>query len=221
MPSLPSVAILIAVVHLTAGFTVARTLYQAQLDSSQVVFNPSSTTATGVASFSLNEEQTHLSYSLSFDGLDLEPIVANRMDPNDILGIHMHLTVADVIGPHILNIFGTPSEDDADLVVDYENESLSGVYDMSDASRDPKTGELLPQFFPLTTKLISDWLDELAASELYIAVHTVQASATSPGVAIRGQIIPTVPEPNLGIWLMGAAGLLIRKRGHHERGRHE
>lgn len=213
-PSLAYVAI--GVVHLTAGFAAAQTLYEAQLDASQVVFNPSSTTATGVAFFSLNEEGTHLSYSLSFDGLDLEPIVANRIDPNDIVGIHMHLTVTDVIGPHILNIFGTPSEDDADLAVDYENESLSGVYDMSDASRDPKTGELLPQFFPLTTKLISDWLDELAASELYIAVHTVEASATPPGVAIRGQIIPTVPEPHLVVWLWWAGGLLLRKRGSHE-----
>jgi hypothetical protein len=114
--------------------------------------------------------------------------------------MHMHLAVPDVTGPHILNIFGLPSEDDADLIVDYDNESLSGIFDMSDASRDPKTGEVLPQFFPLTTKLIADWLDELAAGELYLAVHTVEASATPPGVAIRGQIIP-VPEPSLDIWL--------------------
>ena len=179
------------------------------------MFNPSSTAATGAAFLSLNAEGTHLSYSISFDGLDLEPDVSNRTDPNDIVGIHLHLTVTDVIGPHILNVFGTPSEDDADLIVDYENESLAGVFDMSDASRDPLTGELLPQFFPLTTKMISDWLDELAAGELYIAVHTVEASATPPGVALRGQIVP-VPEPHSGFWLGWFTGWFILKRGRHE-----
>ena len=190
-----------------------QTMYTAHLDASQVVFNPSSTTATGIAQFELNAAGTHLSYSLSLEGLDFEPDVTNRTDPNDVVGIHMHLTVTDVIGPHILNIFGTPSEDDADLVVDYDNEALAGVFDMSDASRDPVTGEILPQFFPLTTKLISNWLDELAAGELYIAVHTVEAQATPPGVAIRGQILP-VPEP-VGSLLWGLCGLLfLRTRTH-------
>ena len=188
-------------VFLAESCVCADTQFSAQMDASQVVFNPSDTTATGAASFALNDEGTHLTYSVNFDGLDLEPIPENRTDPNDIIGMHIHLAVTDVTGPHILNIFGNPSHDDADLVVDYENESLTGVFDMSDASRDPVTGELLPQFFPLTTKLISDWLDELAAGELYVAVHTVEASVTPPGVALRGQIVP-VAEPTLNSWLI-------------------
>lgn len=189
----------------------ADTTYAAHLDASQVVFNPSYTTATGDASFSLNDAGTHLHYAIQLHGLDLEPIAANRTDPNDVIGMHIHLTVPDVTGPHILNIFGLPSEDDADLVVDYQHESLSGVFDMSDASRDPDTGDLLPQFFPLTTKLISDWLDELAAGELYLAVHTVEASATPPGVALRGQIIP-VPAPGSGGCLVVFLAVFLRNR---------
>lgn len=134
-------------VFLAESCVCADTQFSAQMDASQVVFNPSDTTATGAASFALNDEGTHLTYSVNFDGLDLEPIPENRTDPNDIIGMHIHLAVTDVTGPHILNIFGNPSHDDADLVVDYENESLTGVFDMSDASRDPVTGELLPQFF--------------------------------------------------------------------------
>ena len=72
--------------------------------------------------------------------------------------IHIHLHVQDATGPHILNIFGKPSFDDDDLVVDYENESFSGLYDASDASRDPNSGDLLPQAFPLTTKTLPDFI---------------------------------------------------------------
>lgn len=196
-----SCAVLGIVSH--ASGVSAETQYGANLDSSQVLNNASDSTATGAAQFSLNNAGTHLSYSVNFAGLDLDPIAANRTDPNDIIGIHIHLHVADVIGPHILNVFGFPSEDDADLVVDYENESLTGVYDMSDGI-DPATGLPFFQDDPLATKLIANWLDELDAGDLYLAVHSRKASTeTPPGVAIRGNIF-LIPEPAAGTLLLNS-----------------
>ena len=187
---------------------VADQIYTAALDAAQVVNNPSNTSATGTAQFSLNSKRTHLTYAIQLHGLNLDPIPELRVRPDDVLGIHMHFDVPGTVGPHILNIFGNPSEDDDDLVVNFEENTLTGIFDMSDASRDPKTGNLLPQFFPLTTKLIGDWLDELDAGQLYLAVHTVETAVTPPGVAIRGQIIP-VPEPSgLAVWVFLFCGFV-------------
>ena len=189
--------------------TAEAQVYHARLDATQVRNNESDSTATGVARFQLDATGSRLSYQLDLDGVDLEPIAANRTDPDDVLAIHIHLHVADVIGPHILNIFGNPSEDDADLVVDFENESLSGVFDASD-SLDPATGEPFFVDDPLATKLIDDWLDELDAGQLYIAVHTRRiADVAPPGVAIRGDIF-RVPEPS--VWWMLVAPFIFASR---------
>ncbi|MEM7624598.1 MAG: CHRD domain-containing protein [Planctomycetota bacterium] len=187
--------------------------YAAKLDRFQVLNNESFSTATGTAQFTLIDtpEGPRLDYALQLDGLNLEPVPENRTDPNDVVGIHLHLHVPDVIGPHILNIFGIPGHDDDDLVVDYENESLTGAFEISDASRDPATGALLPQAFPLTTKVIDNWLDELADGRLYIAVHSRDRAANAqPGVDIRGNIFP-VPEPTSLLLLL--AGLPIALSG--------
>ncbi len=172
---------------------MGQTKFVSILDSSQVMNNPSDSSATGFARLTLNAEQSELAYSVRLFGLDLKPDAENRIDPNDVVAIHIHLHVQDVIGPHILNIFGIPAFDDDDLMIDYENESFSGVYDASDASRNPVTGEVLPQAFPLTTKLFptSFRLEELLNNEWYFAVHTVG----TPGVTIRGAIL-VVPEPS-------------------------
>ena len=93
--------------------------FAADLDRFQVLNNESFSTATGSAQFTLRETPSgpQIEYALQLFGLDIEPVAGNRNDPNDVVGIHMHLHVPDVIGPHILNIFGMPGEDDADLVV--------------------------------------------------------------------------------------------------------
>jgi hypothetical protein len=189
---------------------MGQTEFVSDLDSSQVVNNSSDSPATGFATLTLNAEQTELAYSIQLVGLDLEPVAENRTDPNDVVAIHIHLHVQDVIGPHILNIFGVPSLDDDDLIVDYENESFSGLYDASDASRDPDTDEVLPQAFPLTTKLFptSFRLGELLNEQWYFAVHTVG----TPGVTIRGAI-RVVPEPSSALLaVIGLASGLIRCR---------
>jgi hypothetical protein len=153
--------------------------------------------ATGAAFLSLNRERDHLSYQIAIEGLNLKPNAVDRTEPNDIIGIHMHLNVPGTVGPHVLNIFGLatygmPAEEDADLVVNYTHQILSGVYDYSDATIDPNTGAPYFQFFPLTTKIIDDWLDDLDAGDLMFAVHTVASGF--PTMAIHGRIY-AVPEP--------------------------
>jgi hypothetical protein len=170
--------------------------------------------ATGHASLSLSTDHTQLSYSIQLTGLDLEPDPALRDDPEDVFGIHLHLIVPGQIGPHILNIFGNPAEEDADLIVDYAHETLSGVFDAGDATRDPISGELFPQFFPLTTKLIDDWIDPLMANGLYLAVHTVGQNGAA---LLHGDVI-RVPEPTAA-WLAAtaAAAALAVRSGRRDR----
>src|SRR5688572_283491 len=177
--------------------------------------------ALGEAFFALNAERTELRYLLDLDGLDLKPNAADRTEPDDILGIQLHLYIPGLpggVGPHVLNIFGLatygmPAEEDADLVVDYELRMLTGIYDISDATIDPETGEPYFQFFPLTTKVIDDWLDELDRGELMVAVHTVESGF--PTMAIHGHISRVVPEPVAGpLFVVGIAWgwLVVRKR---------
>jgi hypothetical protein len=207
----PIVAVLLALIsaaraaghemadHLPRGFQ-----YYALIDDFHA--NPSTTNSTGEIFLSLNSARTQLSYVIVLDDLlRLKPNPADRTEPDDILGIHLHLHVPDAFGPHILNIFGlatygTPAEEDGDLIVDYEHRTLTGKYDISDATIDPATGEPYFQFFPLTTKVIYDWLDELDRGELMVAVHTVETGF--PTMAIHGHISRIVPEPTTGVLLI-------------------
>jgi hypothetical protein len=162
---------------------------------------PSTTNATGEIFLTLNSARTELLYEIVLDDLlSLKPNPADRTEPDDIIGIHLHLHVPDTIGPHVLNIFGLPAEEDADLVIDYASKTLSGVYDITDATIDPTTGEPALQFYPLTTKIIYDWIDDLESGALMIAVHTNESGFGT--MAIHGHIgSHAVAEPS-------AAGLL-------------
>lgn len=178
---------------LMVGPVRGQTYFRASLAASHMP--GSHNTATAEAFLTLSSDRTKLSYTINLYGLDLEPNSANRTHDEDVVGMHFHRTVPDAIGPHILNIFGLaapgiPAEDDADLLVDYENESVSGIFDDGDATIDPATGEPYLQFFFLTSKIMSDWLDELEAGQLYLAVHTVGAGG---GPLMHGDILP-VPE---------------------------
>jgi hypothetical protein len=162
----------------------------------------------GHAALTLSADQKQLHYSITLFGLDLEPDAGQRLDANDVFGIHMHLIVPGQIGPHVLNIFGDPAEEDADLVVNYSAETLAGVFDAGDATRDPLTGELLPQFFPLTTKVIDDWIDYLMADGLYLAVHTIGQGG---GALLHGDIT-RVPEPAAKTTALAVAAMLFAGR---------
>ena len=207
--TLMSLAVIGTVLGLTNPVHSATISFKANLDAAQVVSNPNSSSAKGLAKFVLNSELNQLSYVLSLDGLDLKPVLGNRTEFNDVNKIHLHAGASGQIGPHVLNVFGLPSEDDQDLVVDFKNENLSGIWDDGDAI-DPLTGQAFDQTVGGTTKFLSNFIEELKEGNLYLAVHT---AGFNGGVAIRGQI-ERVPEPSTLLSTIAVAtfGLMLRKR---------
>ena len=183
---------------------VFATRFFANLTADQVVANDSTTTGIGMAIFELNDDQTELSYSMVFSGLDLEPDPANRVNANDIDKIHLHFAPRGVPGPHVLNIFGLPSEDDADLVVDFPNNSLVGIWSDADAI-DPDTGNPFDQTVGGTTKFQSEFVDALFDGDIYLAAHTIGEGGA---VAVRGQV-EVVPEPGTAVVFAGLFGIGI------------
>jgi hypothetical protein len=184
--------------------------YSAELDNSHTPLSPHHD-ASGEAFFTLNSARSELRYSLTIHGLKLKPIAASRTEPDDVAGIHLHLNVPGTIGPHILNIFGWPAEEDADAVFDYEHQSIFGIYDVSDASINPATGEPYLQNLPLTSKIIYDWLDQLDEGKLMLAVHTVATGFSV--MAIHGHIHQVVPEPGtVGLLLSALTWFILRRR---------
>ena len=113
------------------GMTEPAQEFKAFLDSSQ---NGVESDATGVANFSLNAEQTEIEYTIELNGLDLIEDPAKRTADNAITEIHFHHRGYGTDGSHVLNVFGTPSEDDDNIEFDYENERITGKWDWSDAA---------------------------------------------------------------------------------------
>lgn len=166
----------------------------------------------------LNAARTELRYQIVIEGLNLKPLAADRTAPDDVIGVHLHLNVPDTVGPHVLNIFGLatynmPAEEDADLVVDYPNRTLTGIYDDDDATIDPNTGQPYLPFYPLTSKPLSDWIDDLENGDLMLAVHT--NASGFPTMAIHGHISRVVPEPST-VWIL-VLGSLVAATTHRPR----
>ena len=98
-----------------------------------------------------------------------------------ITKIHLHDNVPGVAGPHVLNVFGAPSEDDDDLDVDVDTRTFTGKWDDGDANDlDP------PGPSPNDSVTFSDKISELCDGNLYVNIHSVEHG---PGT-LRGQIIP-------------------------------
>ncbi|MDT9339765.1 CHRD domain-containing protein, partial [Trichodesmium erythraeum 21-75] len=113
------------------GMTEPAQEFKAFLDSSQ---NGVDSDATGLATFSLNAEQTEIEYTIELNGLDLIEDPVKRTAENAITEIHFHHRGYGTDGSHVLNVFGTPSEDDDNIEIDYENERIIGKWDWSDAA---------------------------------------------------------------------------------------
>jgi hypothetical protein len=195
--------------------------FQAVIDDFHTVNSPHPD-AIGAAHFALNAAHTQLRYHIEIDGLNLKPNAADRTAPDDIIGVHLHLNVPDAVGPHVLNIFGLatynlPAEEDADLEIDYAHRTLRGIYDDGDATIDPTTGQPYLPFFPLTSKPLSDWIDDLENGDLMVAVHT--NASGFPTMAIHGHISAAVPEPAaLVLWTL--ASILCFATGRNRNLRH-
>ncbi|MCG8363734.1 MAG: PEP-CTERM sorting domain-containing protein [Pseudanabaenales cyanobacterium] len=198
----------------TVNAATAATLFRANLEGSQVVpSTPSS--AGGFATFTLNDDQTALEYFIQLDGLTLKSDISERTQPQDVTKIHLHVAAPGANGPHVLNIFGLPSEDDGDLKINFATGALSGIWNDSDVV--DLNGNGLAD--PNETKPLTAFLDELFAGQLYVQVHTVEFDTPTgfPG-ELRGQI-SAVPEPStvLGMSFVLGAGVLIQGKKKQRR----
>lgn len=164
-------------------------------DGEQVVQDDAiaDSTATAKATFTPLKDGSLLAYKIQLDGLNLKEDPASRIASNDVTKAHLHVGAKGANGPHALNIFGLPSEDDANLLVDYERNVLVGVWDDGDATDlngDGDTDE------PGETKPLSQLIDELEAGELYLQLHDVAADELGTPGTVRGQLVPPDDEPS-------------------------
>lgn len=188
----PTVAlVLMATVMETASF--ARDLppgqrrkpdFVAHLDAGQAEV-PSASPATGKASFWLDDKDLALHYSIRLRELDLTGYVTcsqplpgcdATMAFDDVIGIHFHAGPPGVSGPHVLNVYKAPSDDDADLVVKPHAGVVRGRWDDGDENLS----------LPVPSRKLSELIDDLCEGRIYVAVHTTDY----PLGAIRGQVIP-------------------------------
>ena len=99
-----------------------------------------------------------------------------------ITKIHLHQNEPGKAGPHVLNVFGAPSEDDDDLHVDVDARTFTGIWDDGDAN------DLLPVGpSPNDSIALSDAMGALCSGNLYVNIHSENHGTG----ALRGQIIPT------------------------------
>jgi len=157
--------------------------------------------ATGTAHFRFDSHGDALQYEIHLVGLDTDDVQTiadpngNLLTDDDLTAIHLHHAPAMKAGHvHLLNIFGPPAFDDDDFVNTPGNGTISGIWEDGDESFSPSEGG--------RTKKLSDSIDALCNSEVYINIHTER----HPHGEIRGQIIPTddnvmcdfdLPNPDL------------------------
>ncbi len=193
----------------SAPLAAETTMFVADLNSGNVITagvvgTPS--TATGTGTFVLTQTndpaETTLSYFLELNGVDLDGSTGNVLD--DVSAIHLHDTnECSPVSPncrlgdtaltqHVLNIFGAPRQDDADLVVDPAALTVSGLWDVGDTNLT----------FP-PTRDISDpaILDVLFSGKMFLNIHTNEV-----GSGAFGGFLQRVPEPS-GWFAAGRAAL--------------
>lgn len=172
-------------------------------------------TASGRGFFSLDltPGAPTMSYTIEIEGLSfIDDITAVHLhfghDPS-IISVSSrgpqprHVGADGPTGPHLLNIFGLPREDDADLVVDAANGRISGVWDNGDENFGPD-GERGPG----DSVALFEGIDLLLENEVYVQIHTM----AFPDGELRGQL-RVVPEPRVVILAaIGVVGGVLRRR---------
>lgn len=171
-------------------------LFRADLTPDQVVPKNGAPSPAGVSRawatatllLDLDSPVISLQYEIVFHGLDLA---------SDVQAIHLHLgqpslvrhVGSDVNGPHALNIYGLPREDDADLVLDFSGNRLSGIWDNLDLNYGPDG-----VYDPGDSLALGSAVPELFEGHLYFQVHTFDYPLPDTG-ELRGQVYQ-VPEPS-------------------------
>jgi len=140
--------------------------------SEDQVVPPTGSVGSGTLIASLNTNQTALRYFIR-----INPALTLPQGPpqaqTDISAIHLHLAPAGQNGPHGLNVFGFPSQDDRELNLLFGVNGLTGRWDDGD-----ETGAA-----PNQSKKLTDNLTNLFNEAVYVQMHTVEF----PSGAIRGQ----------------------------------
>ena len=195
----------IAILLLVADLCASKETFTANLTSSDVIRSGEVNApieSTALANFVLlvdseNPEATRLEYALTAPDFDFTGLQTTELG-DDVTAVHLHTLnecaaatciAGDTAGTrHVLNIFGTPREDDADLMIDGALATIRGVWDSSDANN----------LSPAPTASPNDFLAELRDGRLFIMIHTREF----PAGAIGGVLVPE-PSSGLSILLLG------------------
>ncbi len=149
----------------------------ADLDGAQVV-PPVDIDTSAVSLMWLNPSRTRLYYWILTDGVVLKANFADRTQPEDVTQIHFHLAPPDQNGPHLLNVFGPPSEDDLDMTVSETWQLVTGIWDDGDVlTNTPGPGD---------TRRLTDHVDDVRNGGAYLQIHTNRNP--TPG-ELRGRIV--------------------------------
>lgn len=202
------------------SFTQAAVTFRADFTPEQVVPKNGATSPAGISNASatatlildLDSPAVTVTYEIVFFGLSLE---------HDVQGIHIHLGVppippptetgvlhsdGSVNGPHLLNVYGLPRVDDADMVADFATNTITGIWDNNDFAYGPDGIR-----DPGDSVGVGAAVPELFEGHTYIQVHTFAFPIPDTG-ELRGQIYQ-VPEPGrLGLISVGAMVWLVRRR---------
>ena len=171
--------------------------------------NASTSTSSGTARFLLtwdpaDRANAMMSYELKLDA-DLDGSQTPDLN-DDVTAIHFHdinVCVAEGCLPgdtagtlHVLNTFGVPRNDDADMQFFPSTGEVTGLWDASDANNLTPAPSVAP----------GDVLDQILNGETFVMVHTREF----PGGAFGGVI---VPEPtSYSLMLLGLAGGIATRR---------